>query len=99
MLRNLPAYWQFDITVDTHVDDHRAVFDRKSLVDLAEIVGPINSKALGAKADGQFFEIRLGNFGIFRREALVNEVVPLLPDGIVVEHENGERQVMTDRGV
>jgi hypothetical protein len=29
----------------------------------------------------------------------VNEIMPLLSDGIVVEHENREGQVMTDRGV
>ena len=29
----------------------------------------------------------------------MDEVVPLLPDGVVVEHEYGERQVVTDRGV
>ena len=99
MLRNLPANRQFNVSVDAHIDNHRAVFDGKSLVNLAEIVGPIDSESLGAKANGEFFEIRLGDFGIFRRQPLVNQIMPLLPDGIVVEHENGERQVMTDRGV
>ena len=98
-LCNRPAAGQFDITVDAHIDDHRAVFDCKSFVDLAEIVGAVDSKALGAKADRQFFEIRLSDFRIFCREALVDEVVPLLPDGVVVENEYGERQVVTDRGV
>ena len=51
------------------LDDHRAVFDSKSLVDLVEIVGPIDSETLGAKSDGQFFEIGLSNFGIFLGDA------------------------------
>src|SRR5260221_5959933 len=99
MLRDLPANGQFNVSIDAHVDNYWAVFDRKSLIYLAEIVGPINSKALGAKADGQFFEIRLSNFSIFGRQILMDQVVPLLPDSIVVEHEHGERQVMTDRGM
>ena len=69
------------------------------LTHLAEIVGPIDSETLGAKADGQFFEIGRCDFRVFRRQALVDEVVPLLPNGVVVEHEHGERQIVTDRGV
>jgi hypothetical protein len=68
-LRNLPANGQFDITVDTNVDDDRAVLDRKSFINLAEIVGPIDSETLGAKADGQFFEIGRCDFPVFRRQA------------------------------
>lgn len=37
---------------DTEIDDHLAVFDRKRLIDLTEIVRPIHSEALGAEADG-----------------------------------------------
>jgi hypothetical protein len=54
MLCNFPTDGQFDITVDLHVDNHWAVLDRKRFIDLTEIVGPIDSEALGAKADGQF---------------------------------------------
>jgi hypothetical protein len=35
----LPAHRQFNVSVDAHVDCHRAVFDGERLVDLAEIVG------------------------------------------------------------
>ena len=76
-----------------------AVLDRERFIDLTEIFGPIDSEPLGAEADGQFLEIGLGDFGIFRREALMHQIVPFLADGIVVEHENGERQVMADSGV
>jgi hypothetical protein len=69
MLRNFPTDGQFDVTVDGHVDDHWAALDRKRFIDLAEIVGPIDSETLGANADGQFFEIRLSNFRIVGREA------------------------------
>lgn len=99
MLRNLPADWQFDIAVNTNVDDHRPVFDRKRLIDLAEIIGAVHSETLGAEADGQFLEIGLSDFRIFGRKPLVDEVVPLLSNGVVIEYENGERQVMTDGGV
>jgi hypothetical protein len=51
MLRNLPADGQFNVAVDAHVDDHRAVLNCKSFVDLAEIVGPIDPETLGAEAD------------------------------------------------
>jgi hypothetical protein len=71
MLRNFPTDGQFDITVDVHVDDHWAVLDGKRFIDLTEIVGPIDSEALGPKTDGQFFEIRLSNFRIFGRETFV----------------------------
>ena len=74
MLGYLPANRQFNISVDAHIDDHRAVFDGESLVDLAEVIGPIDSEALGAKANSQFLEIRLGDFGIFRRQALVDQI-------------------------
>jgi hypothetical protein len=79
MLRNLPAHGQFHVAIDAHIDDDRAVFDGESLIYLAEIVGPIDSETLGAKADRQFFEIRLSDFGVFGREPLVNQIVPLLP--------------------
>jgi hypothetical protein len=49
----------------THIDDHRVIFHRKRFIDLAEIVGPIDSETLGAKADGQFFKIRLSEFRVF----------------------------------
>jgi hypothetical protein len=52
MLRNFPAHRQFDISVDAHVDDDRAVFDSESFIDLTEIVGPIDSEPLGAEANG-----------------------------------------------
>jgi hypothetical protein len=98
-LRNLPANGQLDVAVDADVNNHWTIFNRESFVDLAEIVGPIDSEALGAKTDGQFFEIGRCDFRVFRRQALVDEVVPLLPNGVVVEHEHGERQIVTDRGV
>ena len=41
-LRNLPAYGQLDVAVDADVNDHWAIFNRESFVDLAEIVGPID---------------------------------------------------------
>ena len=98
-LCNRPAAGQFDITIDAHIDDHRTVFDRKRFIDLAEIVRPVDSETLGAKSDSQFFEIWLGNFSVLRRETLVNQIVPLLPDSVIIEHENGERQVVTNGGV
>jgi hypothetical protein len=67
MLRNLPANRQFNVAVDAHVDNDWAVCDGESLIDLVEIVGATNSKPLGAKTDGQFLEIWLNNFRIFRR--------------------------------
>ena len=67
MLRNFPAHRQFDVSVDAHVDNDWAVFDRNGLIYLAEIVGPVNAKALGPETDGQFFEIWLNDFRIFRR--------------------------------
>jgi hypothetical protein len=51
MLRYLPTDGQLDVTVDAHIDDHWAVFDRESLVDLAQIVGPIDSEAFSAEAN------------------------------------------------
>lgn len=50
MLRDLPAHGQFNVAVDAHIDDHWTVFDRKRLIDLAEIVGPIDPETLGAQA-------------------------------------------------
>jgi hypothetical protein len=70
MLRNFPTDEEV-LTVDMHVDDHRAVLDRKRFVDLAEIVGPIDSEALGPNTGGQFPEIRVSNFRIFGRETFV----------------------------
>jgi hypothetical protein len=99
MLGYLPANRQFKISVDAHIDDHRAVFDGESFVDLTEVIGPIDSEAPGAKTNSQFLEIRLGDFGIFRRKALVDQIVPLLPNGVVVEHEDSERQVVADCSV
>jgi hypothetical protein len=78
VLSDLPADGQFDFAVDTHVDDYGSAFDCKSLVDLAEVVGAIDALALGAKAHGQFLEIGLSHFSIFRRKAFVHEIVPLL---------------------
>ena len=98
-LCNLPTDWQFDIAVNAHVDDYRTLFDGKRFVDLAEIVGPVDSKAFGAEADGQFFEIRLCDFRIFRREVLVDEIMPFLSYCVVVEDENGERQIVADGGM
>ena len=42
MLGYLAADRQLNISVDAHIDDHRAVFDGERLVDLAEIIGPID---------------------------------------------------------
>jgi hypothetical protein len=53
-LGNLPANRQLNVAVDAYVDDHRAVFDRKRFVDLAEIVGLIDSEALGPHAAEAF---------------------------------------------
>ena len=99
MLCNLPAHGQFNVAIDAYVDNDRAIFDGERFIDLAEIVGPVDSEALGAKADGQFFEIGLSDFRVFRRETLVDEVVALLPDSIVVKDKHGERQIVTDGGV
>jgi hypothetical protein len=71
MLSDLPANGQFDVSVDANVDNNWAVFNRNGLIYLAEIVGPVNAKALGPEADGQFFEIWLKNFRVFWRETLV----------------------------
>src|ERR1700722_1605277 len=47
-LRNLPANGQLDVAVDADINNHWTIFNRESFVDLAEIVGPIDSEALGA---------------------------------------------------
>jgi len=71
MLSDLPANGQFNVSIDPHVDNDWAVFNRNGLIYLAEIVGPVNAKALGPEADRQFFEIWLNDFRVFWREALV----------------------------
>ena len=67
MLSDLPANGQFNVSIDPHVDNDWAVFNRNGLIYLAEIVGPVNAKALGPEADGQVFEIWLNNFRVFWR--------------------------------
>lgn len=66
MLSDLPANGQFNVSIDPDVDNDWPIFNRNGLIYLAEIVGPVNAKALGPEADGQFFEIWLNDFRIFR---------------------------------
>jgi hypothetical protein len=49
-----------------------------------------------ARSERRDDQIRLSDFRIFGREALVDEVVSLLADGIVVEHKSGEWQIVAD---
>ena len=47
MLSDLPANGQFNVSIDPHVDNDWTIFNRNGLIYLAEIVGPVNAKALG----------------------------------------------------
>ena len=67
MLSDLPANGQFNVSIDPDVDNDWPIFNRNGLIYLAEIVGPVNAKALGPEADGQFFEIWLNDFRVFWR--------------------------------
>jgi hypothetical protein len=64
VLSDLPADGQFDVSVDTHVDDHGSVFDCKSLVDLAEVVGAIDAPPSNTR-----MRSRLGNLSSRYRAA------------------------------
>ena len=51
MLSDLPANGQFNVSIDPDVDNDWPIFNLDGLIYLAEIVGPVNAKALGAEAD------------------------------------------------
>jgi hypothetical protein len=52
MRSDLPANWQFNVSIDPHIDNGWTIFNRDWPIYLIEVVGPVSAKALGLEADG-----------------------------------------------